>query len=190
VAQKRRWWGILMQSQALGRLVFLDEAGADTKMTRRYGWGLKSSRVIGQIPQGHWKTTTFVAALRTTGLTAPLVLDGPMNGECFLAYVRQFLVPTLQPRDIVVMDNLSSHKQSGVLDAIRQAGADVFYLPPYSPDLNPIEKVFAKLKSLLRKCGERTREALWNRIGTSLDEFTPRECVNYIKSCGYTANQR
>lgn len=187
--EKRRWWEILVQSQSYKQLVFLDETGADTKMTRRYGWGLKSSRVIGRVPLGHWKTTTFVAALRATGLTAPLVLDGPMNGDSFLAYVQQFLTPTLQPGDIVVMDNLSSHKQPAVLQAIRQVGADVFYLPPYSPDLNPIEKVFAKLKTLLRRHAERTTEALWNRIGKLLDEFPPHECLNYIQSCGYTENQ-
>jgi transposase len=189
VAQKRRWWNILVQSKACRRLVFFDETGADTKMTRRYGWGPRSSRVIGHVPQGHWKTTTFAAALRASGVIAPLVLDGAMNGECFLAYVRQFLVPALEPGDLVVMDNLSCHKQSGVGEAIREAGAEVYYLPPYSPDLNPIEKMFSKLKTLLRTSAERTTEALWNRIGTLLDEFTPSECQNYIRSCGYTAHQ-
>ena len=115
--EKRRWWKILVQSKAWQRLVFLDETGADTKMARRYGWGLESTRVIGRVPHGHWKTTTFVAAMRCTGLTAPLVLDGPMNGECFLAYVQQFLVPTLKRKDIVVMDNLPCHKQAGVAQA-------------------------------------------------------------------------
>ena len=189
VAQKRRWWNILVQSKACRRLVFFDETGADTKMTRRYGWGPRSSRVIGHVPQGHWKTTTFAAALRASGVIAPLVLDGAMNGECFLAYVRQFLVPALEPGDLVVMDNLSCHKQSGVGEAIREAGAEVYYLPPYSPDLNPIEKMFSKLKTLLRTSAERTTEGLWNRIGVLLDEFTPNECLNYIRSCGYTAHQ-
>ena len=187
--EKRRWWKILVQSKAWQRLVFLDETGADTKMARRYGWGLESTRVIGRVPHGHWKTTTFVAAMRCTGLTAPLVLDGPMNGECFLAYVQQFLVPTLKRKDIVVMDNLPCHKQAGVAQAIRQVGADVMYLPPYSPDLNPIEKLFAKFKTLLRKAGERTTEALWTRIGTLVDQFSPKECLNYIRSCGYTENK-
>jgi transposase len=168
--------------------VFLDETGADTKMSRRYGWGPKSSRVISHVPHGHWKTTTFLAALRSTGLTAPLVLDGPMDGACFLAYVQQFLCPALRPGDIVVMDNLSSHKQQGVVEAIRQVAAEVLYLPPYSPDLNPIEKLFAKLKTLLRQHAERTTQALWNRIGTLLDAFTPTECSNYLKHCGYTEN--
>jgi transposase len=189
VVQKRRWWNILVQSKACCRLVFFDETGADTKMTRRYGWGPKSSRVVDHVPQGHWKTTTFAAALRASGVIAPLVLDGPMDGECFLAYVRQFLVPALEPGDLVVMDNLSSHKQSGVGDAIRQAGAEVYYLPPYSPDLNPIEKMFSKFKTLLRMSAERTTEGLWNRIGVLVDEFTPSECLNYIRSCGYTAHE-
>jgi transposase len=188
VRQKRRWWEILVQPQSAQKLVFLDETGADTKMVRRYGWGPKSARVISHVPHGHWKTTTFLAALRTTGLTAPLVLDGPMNGESFLAYIQQFLSPTLRPGDIVIMDNLSSHKQTGVVETIRDAGAEVFYLPPYSPDLNPIEKVFAKLKTLLRHHAERTTEALWDRIGTLMDAFTPTECANYIRHCGYRAN--
>lgn len=187
VAQKRRWWNILVQSKACRRLVFFDETGADTKMTRRYGWGPKSSRVVDHVPQGHWKTTTFAAALRANGVIAPLVLDGPMDGECFLAYVRQFLVPALEPGDLVVMDNLSSHKQIAAGDAIRQAGAEVHYLPPYSPDLNPIEKMFSKFKTLLRTSAERTTEGLWHRIGVVLDEFTPSECLSYIRSCGYTA---
>lgn len=155
-------------------------------MERRYGWGPKSSRVISHVPHGHWKTTTFVGALRTTGLTAPTVLDGPMNSEFFLAYVQQQLVPTLRRGDLVIMDNLSSHKQTGVRDAIKSVGADLLYLPPYSPDLNPIELAFSKFKTLLRKHAERTVEDLWNRIGTLLDEFSEKECTNYFKHCGYT----
>lgn len=181
------WWDILLRCRAAHRLVFVDETGADTRMIRRYGWGLKSSRVISDVPYGHWKSSTFIAALRTTGLCAPMVLDGAMNGECFLAWVEQFLVPELRPGDLVVLDNLSCHKQEGVPIAIRKAGADVFYLPPYSPDLNPIEQVFSKLKTLLRTHAERTREALWGRIGRLLDEFTPTECTNYIRHCGYRA---
>jgi transposase len=187
VRQKRQWWDILVRSKAARRLVFLDETGADTRMIRRYGWGLKSSRVISHVPYGHWKTSTFIAALRTSGLSAPMVLDGAMNGECFLAWVEQFLVPELRPGDLVVLDNLSCHKQELVPLAIRKVGADVFYLPPYSPDLNPIEQVFSKLKGLLRRHAERTRESLWTRIGTLLDEFTPSECSNYIRHCGYRA---
>jgi transposase len=158
-------------------------------MDRRYGWGESSSRVIGQVPYGHWGTTTFVAGLRSTGLIAPLVLDGLMNSEYFLAYVRQFLVPTLQRGDLVVLDNLSSHKQAQIQEVILSVGADVLYLPPYSPDLNPIEKLFAKFKTLLRTHAERTVEALWKRVGQLLVEFSPQECLNYIKSSGYTADQ-
>jgi transposase len=158
-------------------------------MDRRYGWGESSSRVIGQIPFGHWRTTTFVAGLRSSGLIAPLVLDGPMNSEYFLAYVQQFLVPTLGRGDLVVLDNLSSHKQAGVQESLQSVGADVLYLPPYSPDLNPIEKLFAKLKTLLRTHAERTVETLWKRAGQLLDEFSPQECLNYIRSSGYTADQ-
>lgn len=177
-----------MRSQPWERLVFLDETGADTKMTRRYGWGEKSARVLSHVPHGHWKTTTFVSAMRVTGLSAPLVLDGPMNSEAFLAYVEQFLAPTLHPGDIVAMDNLASHKQVGVVAAIQAVGAEVFYLPPYSPDLNPIEQVFSKLKTLLRQAAERTTEGLWNRIGILMDAFTPKECTNLFRHCGYTEN--
>jgi transposase len=159
-------------------------------MDRRYGWGDSSSRVIGQVPFGHWRTTTFVAGLRSTGLIAPLVLDGPMSSESFLAYVKQFLIPTLKRGDLVVLDNLSSHKQAEIQETILSVGADLVYLPPYSPDLNPIEKLFAKFKALLRTHAERTVEALWKRVGQVLDEFTPQECLNYIKSSGYTADQK
>jgi transposase len=129
-------------------------------------------------PHGHWKTTTLVVALREAGLTAPMVLDGAMNGKAFLAYVRQVLVPTLQPGDLVVLDNLSSHKSAGVRQAIEQAGAQLIYLPPYSPDLNPIELAFSKLKWLLRSAAERTVDALWARIGQLLDQFTAQQCRN------------
>jgi transposase len=177
---------MLVASKAAERLVFLDETGADTKLARRYGWGPKSARVVSDVPCGHWRTTTFVAALRTTGLTAPLVVDGAMNSEIFLAYVQQFLLPTLRAGDIVVMDNLSSHKQRGVREAIESVGAQLSYLPPYSPDLNPIEQAFSKLKTLLRKHAERTVAGLWQRIGQLLDHFTPAECQNYFRHCEYT----
>jgi transposase len=136
-------------------------------------------------PHGHWKTTTLVVALRERGLTAPMVLDGAMNGKAFLAYVQQVLVPTLQPGDVVVLDNLSSHKSAGVRQAIEQTGARLVYLPPYSPDLNPIELAFSKLKWLLRSAAERTVDALWNRIGQLLDAFPPAQCRNYFRHCGY-----
>lgn len=177
-----------MSSQRTDRLVFIDETGANTKMARRYGWGPRSERVISDVPHGHWKTTTFVGALRTSGMTAPMVIDGAMNGDLFLAYVEQQLVPTLHSGDIVVMDNLSSHKRDGVKAAIEKAGASLMYLPPYSPDLNPIELAFSKLKTLLRKSAERNIEALWHRIGELTDQFGPHECLNYFRHCGYTAH--
>jgi len=167
------------------RLVFLDETGTNTKMTRRYGRARRGQRVVGKVPHGHWKTTTFLAALRHDGLTTPLVVDGPMNGDVFLAYVRQHLVPTLRAGDVVVMDNLSAHKKAGVREAIESCGAWLVYLPPYSPDFNPIELVFAKLKWLLRSAAERTIAELWHRIGTLVDRFLPQECHNYFRHCGY-----
>ncbi len=167
------------------RLVFIDETGANTKMTRRYGRARRGQRVIGKVPHGHWKTTTFVAALRHDGLTAPLVVDGAMNSDVFLAYVRQELAPTLREGDIVVMDNLAAHKKAGVREAIESRGATLVYLPPYSPDFNPIELLFAKLKWLLRSAGERTIGALWDRLGQLIDQFSSGECANYFRHCGY-----
>lgn len=151
----------------------------------RYGWGRRGDRLIDVAPHGHWKTTTFVAGLRSTGIIAPLVLDGPMTGQTFLAYVQQFLAPALSPNDVVVMDNLPAHKVPGVRDALTAAGASILYLPPYSPDLNPIEQMFAKLKALLRGAAARTRDALWSTIGHLLEEFSPTECRNYIENSGY-----
>lgn len=167
------------------RLVFIDETGVNTKMTRTYGRSPRGSRVVAKVPHGHWKTTTFVAALRDEGLTAPTVIDGAMNGDLFLAYVQQQLVPALKPGDIVVMDNLASHKRAGVREAIEAAGAQLVYLPPYSPDLNPIELAFSKLKWLVRSAEERTVEGLWNFLGQVLDRFTATECLNYFRHCGY-----
>ncbi len=154
-------------------------------MIRRYGWVPRSQRLVAAAPHGHWRITPFVAGLRSTGLVAPLVLDGPMNGPAFLAYVEQFLAPTLQSGDIVVMDNLASHKVAGVEAAIRAVGGSVLYLPPNSPDLNPIEQVFAKLKALLCGAATRTRDALWTTIGQLLDRFSPAECRNYLTNSGY-----
>ena len=155
-------------------------------MTRLYGRALRGRRLLAKAPFGHWKTTTFVAALRRGSLGAPMVLDGPMTGEAFLAYVEQVLIPTLQPDDIVVMDNLPAHKTAPVRAAIAAAGAQLFLLPPYSPDMNPIEMAFAKLKTLLRQVPERTVDGLWRRIGALLDQFSPAECANYLRAAGYS----
>jgi transposase len=165
--------------------VFIDETWASTNMARRYGRAPRGERLRAAVPHGHWKTTTFVAGLRLDGVVAPLVLDGPINAAAFEAYVEQFLAPTLQPGDIVVMDNLSSHKGPKVRALIEVVGAKLLYLLPYSPDFNPIEKLFSKLKALLRKAAERTVDGLWRVIGESLDRFTPRECANYFEAAGY-----
>jgi transposase len=154
-------------------------------MARLRGRARKGERLRAGIPHGHWKTTTFVAGLRLDGITAPMVLDGPINRDAFQAYVDQVLVPELTPGDVVVMDNLSSHKGPAVRRAIEAAGANLLYLPPYSPDFNPIENAFAKLKALLRKAALRTMGALWDKIGTILNLFTPAECANYFKAAGY-----
>ena len=154
-------------------------------MTRPRGRSLCGTRLVAKAPHAHWKTTTFIAALRSGGLTAPLVLDGAVNGDAFLAYVQQVLVPTLRAGDIVVMDNLSSHKKAGVREAIQSAGAKLLYLPPYSPDFNPIELAFSKFKWLLRSAATRTVETLWQTCGRLLDHFQEHECRNYFRHCGY-----
>jgi transposase len=149
------------------------------------GWSPRGERLNAKVPYGHWKTMTLLAALRHDRIDAPCVYDGPINGLVFTAYVEQMLVPTLKPGDIVIMDNLSSHKGLAVRKAIRSAGARLLFLPPYSPDLNPIEQAFAKTKHLLRKAAERTAEATWRRIGDLLDAFEPNECANYFANSGY-----
>jgi transposase len=159
-------------------------------MARRYGRCLKGQRLVMSVPHGHWKTTTFVAGLRHDRIDAPCVIDGPMNGELFLAYVEQFLAPTLAPGDIVVMDNLPAHKVKGVAEAIATRGAELRYLPPYSPDLNPIEQMFAKLKALLRKAAARSVDKLWDTIGLLLHAFAATECANYLRNSGYGPSQR
>jgi transposase len=169
------------------KLVFLDETGANTKMTRRYGRAPRGQRLVDAVPHGHWKTTTFVGALRADGLTAPMVIDGAMNGDLFVAYVRQVLVPTLRTGDIVLMDNLSSHKRVAAVRAIEGAGCSVVYLPPYSPDYNPIELAFAKIKARLRAAELRTIDKVEGFFGTVHEAFTPDECGNYIRHAGYTA---
>jgi transposase len=167
--------------------VFIDETWASTNMARRYGRALRGQRLRVGVPHGHWKTTTFVAGLRASGLVAPFVLDGPINREAFETYVARVLVPELRTGDVVILDNLSSHKGPRVREMIERAGASLLYLPPYSPDFNPIENAFAKLKALLRKAGERTLEGLWIAIGRLLDAFTPSECANYLAAAGNDA---
>jgi transposase len=156
-------------------------------MTPIRGWSRRGDKLVARAPFGRWRTLTFLAALRHDRIDAPCVLDGPINGQLFTAYVEQFLVPTLSPGDIVIMDNLGSHKGKTVRNAIRAAGAKLLFLPPYSPDLNPIEQVFAKLKRLLRKAAERTTDATWKRIGSLLDAFPPQECANYLRNSGYAS---
>lgn len=167
------------------RLVFLDETWMSTNMARLRGRARKGERLRAGIPHGHWKTTTFVAGLRLNGIAAPMVLDGPINRDAFQAYVDQVLVPELKPGDVVIMDNLGSHKGPQVRRAIEAAGASLLYLPPYSPDFNPIENAFAKLKALLRKAAIRTVDALWNAIGRLVDLVTPAECANFFRAAGY-----
>jgi transposase len=167
------------------KLVFIDETWTSTNLTRRYGRAPRGSRCLDSAPHGHGETTTFVGALRHRQLTAPMVTDGPMDGEMFRAYVRQFLCPTLQPGDTVILDNLSSHKVAGVAEAIAATGATVLYLPPYSPDLNPIEKFFSKLKARLRQAATRDLHALWKEIAELLNNLSPSECTNYLAACGY-----
>jgi len=151
------------------------------------GWAPRGARLHAKVPYGHWRTMTFLAALHCDRIDAPCVLDQPVNGQSFADYVEQFLVPTLKPGDIVIMDNLSSHKRPAIRQAIRTPGARLLFLPPYSPDLNPIEQMFAKLKHLLRKAAERTVEASWKRIGSLLDDFAPEECANYLVNSGYAS---
>jgi len=170
------------------RLVFIDETWAKTNMAALRGWCARGQRLCAKAPFGHWKTMTFLAALRCDRIDAPCVVDGPINGQSFGLYIEKFLLPTLKPGDVVIMDNLGSHKSSFVRKAIRSVGAKLLFLPPYSPDLNPIEQVFAKLKHLMRKAAERTVEATWKRLGKLLDEFTNEECARYLKNSGYGYN--
>lgn len=165
--------------------MFIDETAANTKMARLYGRAPLGERLRMGIPHGHWKTTTFVGALRLSGMTAPMVLDGPMTQASFLAYVTQTLVPTLHPGDVVILDNLAAHKAPAIREALARAGASLLFLPPYSPEFNPIEKAFAKLKALLRKAAARTVDQLHRAIADIVDAFTRQECANYFAAAGY-----
>jgi len=187
VARKRVRWKRHQTKIDPQRLVFIDETWVKTNMTRVHGRAQRGQRLVASVPHGHWRTLTFLAALRADRIEAPCVFDGPINGLLFTAYVEQFLVPTLRRGDVVVMDNLGSHKGQAVRKAIRGAGAHLIFLPPYSPDLNPIEQLFAKLKTLLRKAEERTITAAWHRIGQLLDAFAPGECANYLRNSGYAS---
>ena len=182
----RQRWRVAQPTLAASRLVFLDESGFPTNLTRRYGRAPRGQRCVGRVPYRRWQTTTFVGALRVTGLTAPLVLDGPLTTAAFRAYVAQFLVPTLHPGDLVILDNLAVHKDPVSAQYLERAGAQFVFLPPYSPDLNPIEQVFAKLKALVRGAASRSREALWDYLGTALPHVSPLECQHYFHHCGYT----
>jgi transposase len=185
VARRRRAWFDAQPDLDPERLVFIDETGASTQMARLRGRAKRGERCRAPVPHGHWKTTTFTGGLRLSGMSAPMVLDGPMNGDAFLAYVEQVLVPTLAPGEIVIMDNLPAHRRSGVRAAIEGAGARLRYLPPYSPDFNPIENAFAKLKALLRKAAARTIDDLWDAVRDALPQFTSHECANYFTATGY-----
>lgn len=185
VAARRQAWFDAQPDLDPLDLVFIDETGASTKMARLRGRAPRGQRCRAPIPHGHWKTITFVAALTLCGLTAPMVLDGPMTGPAFFAYVEQVLVPTLRPGQIVVMDNLPAHKVAGVRAAIQATGARLWLLPPYSPDFNPIENAFAKLKAILRKAAARTIPILWDAIRDALPQFTSNECANLFNAAGY-----
>jgi len=185
VAEKRTQWRASQEQIDPAKVVFIDETWAKTNMTRRYGRSPLGTRLAEKTPCGRWQTTTFLGALRAGGFIAPLTVEGAINGPLFRAWVEQHLGPVLKPGDIVVMDNLSSHKVAGVREAIEAVGAELRYLPPYSPDLNPIELAFAKLKKLLRDGAERTVDKLWELCGRILDQFTEHECRNYFKHCGY-----
>ena len=185
VAEARQKWKADQPGLDASKLVFIDETGTNTNLARTRGRCRRGRRLIGKVPWGHWKTTTFVAGLRYDKISAPCVLDGAMDGPGFLTYVERILVPSLSEGDVVVMDNLPAHKVEGVRQLIEAANARLIYLPPYSPDLNPIELAFAKLKALLRKAAARTRDTLWDTIGDALRAFTPQECANYFNHAGY-----
>lgn len=187
VARRRQRWKSWQGRFDPDRLVFIDETWIKTNMAPLRGWGPKGQRLRGFAPHGHWRTMTFLAALRRDRLTAPCVFDGPINGQCFLAYVCQQLVPALRPGDIVIMDNLGSHKASAIRTAINAAGARLWFLPPYSPDLNPIEQTFAKIKHWMRCAQRRSVEETWRYLGQLIKTISPTECANYFNNSGYAS---
>jgi transposase len=185
VAEARRQWAAAQLEIDPDRVVFIDETWAKTNMTRTYGRSERGGRLRAKVPCSRWETTTFLGAMRATGFVAPLCIEGAINGQLFEAWVKQHLVKTLRAGDVVVMDNLSSHKSSRIAAAIERVGAEVRCLPPYSPDLNPIELAFSKVKKLLRDGAQRTTDTLWQLCGQMLDLFTESECRNYLRHCGY-----
>ncbi len=187
IARKRLRWKAYQQRIAPKRLVFIDETWIKTNMAPLRGWGPRGKRLEARVPHGHWKTLTFIAALRADMIDAPWVIDGPMNGELFTLYAEKVLAPTLARGDIVILDNLGSHKGNAARRAVRAAGAHLLFLPPYGPDLNPIEQVFAKLKHLMREAEARTIEKTWRNAGELLDRFSTEECANYLKNSGYAS---
>jgi len=187
VKERRRVWRAAQPLLDVGRLVFLDETATTTNMARRYGRAATGQRLVDKVPHGHWKVTTVVAALRHDGVRAVMTCDGAINGDLFVAYVEQCLVPTLSAGDVVVLDNLAVHKRAEARELVERAGASLLFLPPYSPDLNPIEMAFSKLKAKLRKAKERTAEGLRAAIFAALDGFSPEECTNFLRHDGYNA---
>jgi transposase len=187
IALRRQRWRARQGGLDPSRLVFVDETWIKTNMAPLRGWGPKGRRVRGFAPHGRWRTLTFLGALRRDEFAAPCVFDGPINGTCFAAWVEQQLVPVLNPGDIVVMDNLGSHKGAAVRQAIRSAGASLRFLPPYSPDLNPIEQAFAKIKHWMRAAQKRTLEDTWRHIGDLVGTIHPSECQNYFANSGYAS---
>ena len=190
MAEARRAWTEAAPRLDPAKLVFIDETWATTALARPRGRCPRGERLVCPVPHGRWRTTTFLCGLRADGLVAPLVLDGAIDGPAFLAWVEQMLAPTLRPGDTVVADNLGSHKVAGVREAIEARGASLLYLPPYSPDLNPIELAFSKLKRLLRTAAASTADALCSTIGAALGQLTPAECANYLRHCGYAQSAR
>ena len=187
VARKRARWKVHQGKIDVSRLVFIDETWIKTNMAPLRGWGPYGQRLTASAPFGHWKTLTFIAALRCDRISAPWVIDGPINGEIFTLYVEKELAPTLAERDVVILDNLGSHKGKAARRIIRAKGAHLLFLPPYSPDLNPIEQVFAKIKHLMRAAEPRTVEATWRKAGELIDLFSKNECANYLRNSGYVS---